>query len=427
MALQYDCDGVGRRNFLRLGMVGLGGLSLAQFLKAQNKASDKALVFVWLAGGPPHMDMYDMKPDAPGDIRGEFKPIATSVPGIQMCELMPRTASQADKLCIVRSVTSVDLGSHERSSRYLQTGVLPVPNMDFASFGSIYAKEKRARAAIPPYVGILKPVERGFGGGFLGAQYDPFMAGDPSEKNYRVRDLLPPEGITLERIGRRREILKEFNEAWRAVETEAKVTSYDPAVEQAYDMVFSDQVADAFDVARESEKVRDAYGRTPVGQGMLLARRLVERGVKAVSVWMGGWDTHAANFTSLKDKLLPPLDQGFGTLVEDLHQRGLLENTLVVQVGEFGRTPKVNSNAGRDHWPKAFSVVLAGGGIRGGQVIGATDKHAAEVTDHPVTVEDLSATIFTSLGVDLNKVNHTPEGRPIAIVNGGKPVAQAFA
>ena len=424
--IHYDCEGMARRDFLRVGMLGFAGLSLPQLLSGQKKSGERALIFLWLAGGPGQSDTYDMKPDAPEEIRGEFKPIPTNVAGIQICELLPHTARQADKLCILRSVTSVDLGSHERSSRYLQTGVLPAPNTDFASFGSVYVKQRKFRGALPPYVGILKPIERGYGGGFLGAQYDPFMAGDPSEKNFRVRDLTPPEGITLDRIGRRREILKEFNAAWRAVDTEAKISSFDPAVEQAYNMIYSPEVQKAFDIAQEPDAVRQAYGRTPVGQGLLLARRLVEHGVKAVSIWMGGWDTHANNFKSLKEKLMPPVDQGYGALIGDLHQRGLLDSTLVVQVGEFGRTPKVNKDAGRDHWPKAFSAVLAGGGIRGGQVIGATDKQAAEVTDRPITVEDFSATIFTSLGVDLQGVNHTPEGRPITIVNGGHPVAEAF-
>jgi hypothetical protein len=426
MGFHTNCDGAPRRDFLKLGMLGFGSMSLPQFLAAQNKGADKNFIFLWLAGGPPQMDMYDMKPDAPLEIRGEFKPIASNVSSIQVCELMPYTAKVMDKVCVLRSVTSVDLGSHERSSRYLQTGVLPVPNMDFASFGSIYVKEKAFKSDMPPFVGVQKPIERGWGGGFLGSQYDPFMAGDPNETNYRVRDLLPPEGVTLERIGRRRELLKEFNEAWRSADAEAKIASYSPSVEQAYSMVYSPKVLEAFDIAREPHKVREEYGRSQVGQGLLLARRLVERGVKAVSVWMGGWDTHANNFKSLKEKLLPPMDQGFGALVADLAQRGLLESTLVVQAGEFGRTPKVNKDAGRDHWPKAFSVALAGGGIKGGQLIGATDKHAAEVTDRPITVEDLSATIFTALGVDLTRVNHTPEGRPIAIANGGKPVAEAF-
>lgn len=427
MSMHSDCDGRRRRDFLKLGMCGLGALSLPQLVRAQkNAGKDTSLIFVWLAGGPPQMDTYDMKPDAPAEIRGEFKPIASNVPGIQVCELMPKTASVMDRICVLRSVTSVDLGSHERSSRYLQTGVLPVPNMDFASFGSVFVKEKRFKGEMPPYVGVLKPVERGWGGGFLGPNYDPFLAGDPNEKNYRVRDLLPPLGVSLDRLGRRREILQEFNSAWRAVDTEAKLNSYDPAVEQAYNMVFSEKVVKAFDIHQEPGKLRDAYGRTQIGQGLLMARRLVESGVKAVSVWMGGWDTHAKNFESLKTKLLPPLDQGFGMLIEDLSARGLLDNTLVVQIGEFGRTPQVNKDAGRDHWPKAFSVALAGGGIKGGQLIGATDKHAAEVTDRPITVEDLSATVFTSLGVDLHRVNHTPEGRPIAIVNGGKPVTEAF-
>ena len=228
MSLHYDCDGTARRDFLRLGMLGLGGLPLSRL--AASPKNDKALIFLWLAGGHGQLDTYDMKPDAPAEIRGEFRPIPTSVPGVQICELLPHTAEVADKLCILRSMTSVDLGSHERSSRYLQTGVLPVPNMDFASFGAVYSKQKNFRGALPPFVGVLKPIERGYGGGFLGPQYDPFMAGDPSEKNYRVRDLLPPEGITLERLGRRREILDEFNKSWRHVETEAKLTGFDPAV-----------------------------------------------------------------------------------------------------------------------------------------------------------------------------------------------------
>jgi hypothetical protein len=425
MPYSLNCDGAARRDFLRLGMLGLGGMSLPRLVANQTK--DKAMIFLWLAGGPGQMDTYDMKPDAPPDIRGEFKPISTNVDGIQVCELMPYTAKQADKMCILRSVTSVDLGSHERSSRYLQTGCLPIPNMDFASYGATYVKQKKFTGAMPPFVGVLKPIERGYGGGFLGPQFDPFLAGDPSEKNFRVRDLLPPEGVTLERLGRRREILKEFNDAWRAADADAKINGFDPSFEQAYRMVYSSQVREAFDIAQEPDQIRDAYGRTPVGQGLLLARRLVERGVKAVSVWMGGWDTHSNNFKSLKEKLLPPMDQGYGALLGDLHQRGLLGSTLVVQAAEFGRTPKVNKDAGRDHWPKAFSAVLAGGGIRGGQVIGATDKHAAEITDHPITVEDLSATIFTALGIDIHAVNHTPEGRPIAVVNGGKPVEKAFA
>ncbi|MBI3698061.1 MAG: DUF1501 domain-containing protein [Acidobacteria bacterium] len=420
-----NCDGIVRRDFLKLGVLGFSGMSLPRLLA--NKSNDKSLIFLWLAGGPGQLDTYDMKPEAPVEIRGEFKPIATNVDGIQVCELLPSTAKVADKLCIMRSVTSVDLGSHERSSRYLQTGVLPVPNTEFASYGAVYMKTKKFQGAVPPFVGVLKPLERGYGGGFLGAQYDPFMAGDPSEKKYRVRDLVPPEGLTLDRVGRRREILKEFNDAWRAVDTEAKLNSFDPAMEQAYNMIYSKEVHEAFDIAQEPDKLRDSYGRTPVGQGLLLARRLVEHGVKAVSIWMGGWDTHSNNFTSMKEKLLPPMDQGYGALIADLAQRGMIENTLVVQVGEFGRTPKVNKDAGRDHWPKAFSVVLAGGGIKGGQIIGSTDQHAAEVTSRPITVEDLSATIFTALGVDIHGVNHTPEGRPIAIVNGGKPVAEAFA
>lgn len=426
MSLFRNCDGFGRRDFLRIGTLGFGGVTLPSLLAA-NPAKEKSMIFLWLAGGPPQHETYDMKPDAAKDIRGEFKPIPTKLDGLQVSEYMPHTAKIADRLCVIRSMTAADLGSHERSSRYLQTGVLPVPNMEFASYGSVFVKEKNFKGDMPPYVGVLRPLERGYGGGFLGPQYDPFMAGDPSEKEYKVRDLLPPPGVTLDRLGRRREILAEFNEAWRKVDTEAKLNSYSPALEQAYNMIFSERVLRAFDISKEPDAVRDTYGRTPVGQGLLMARRLVEHGVKAVSVWMGGWDTHSDNFKSLRDKLLPPMDQGYASLIADLDQRGMLDTTLVVQVGEFGRTPKINRQAGRDHWPKAFSAVLAGGGIKRGLIVGATDKDAAEVTDRPVTVEDFSATMYTALGVDIHHVNHTAEGRPIAVVNGGKPVAEALA
>jgi len=426
--LHRDCDGARRRDFLRLGMLGFAGRSLPELLAAQEAAKrGKSLIFLWLGGGAGQLDTYDMKPDSASDIRGEFKPISTSADGIQMCELMPHTARVANRLTILRSLTSADLGSHERSSRYLQTGVLPVPNMDFASFGSMYTKMLGLKQAMPPFVGVQRPIERGYGGGFLGPQYDPFLAGDPNEKEYRVRDLLPPEGVSLDRLERRREILDEFNRTWRAVESDAKVAGYAPALEQAYRMVFTPEVRDAFDIEKEPAKLRDAYGRTQVGQGLLLARRLVERGVKAVSVWMGGWDTHADNFKSLREKLMPPMDQGFGNLIADLDDRGLLDSTLVVQVGEFGRTPRVNKSAGRDHWPKAFSAVLAGGGVKRGVIVGATDANASEVKDRPITVEDFSATIFTALGVNINAVNHTAEGRPISVVNGGKPVREALA
>lgn len=426
MSFFRNCDGAGRRDFLRIGTLGFGGMTLSKLIAA-NPAKEKAMIFLWLAGGPPQHDTYDMKPDAASDIRGEFKPIPTKLDGLQVSEFLPHTARIADKLCVIRSMTAADLGSHERSSRYLQTGVLPVPNMEFASYGSVFMKEKNFKGDMPPYVGVLRPLERGYGGGFLGPQYDPFMAGDPSEKDYKVRDLMPPPGVTLDRLGRRREILKEFNDAWRHVDSEAKLNSYSPALEQAYNMIFSEKVLRAFDISKEPDAIRDTYGRAPVGQGLLMARRLVENGVKAVSVWMGGWDTHTDNFKSLREKLLPPMDQGYAALIADLDQRGMLDSTLVVQVGEFGRTPKVNKQAGRDHWPKAFSAVLAGGGIKRGLIIGSTDKDAAEVKDRPVTVEDFSATMFTALGVDIHHVNHTAEGRPIAVVNGGKPVTEALA
>jgi hypothetical protein len=418
------CEGVTRRDFLRVGTLGLMGLGLADFFKPSQAATkDKNLIVLWLQGGPSHIDMWDLKPDAPSEFRGEFKPIPTNVAGIQISEHLSRTAKVVDKLCILRTVTSPE-GSHERASRTVQTGYRPIPNVDFPSYGANYVKYKQFNSDVPAFVGVLKPSEQGYGAGFLGPRYNPFMAGDPSEKNFSVKDLAPPEGVNLDRITRRREMLKGFDDSFRSVDS--KVQSLDPALERAYRLVFSAQARAAFDIAKEPDAMRDTYGRTPLGQGCLLARRLIEGGVKAVTVFKGGWDTHGQNFTTLKDKLLPELDQAYAALIADLSQRGLLENTLVVLMGEFGRTPKINGGAGRDHWPNANSVVLSGGGIKGGQVIGVTDEKAAEPKERPIQVADLAATIYAALGVNYHHENHTPEGRPVRIVSEGEPVKEAF-
>lgn len=431
-----DCEGTSRRDLLKIGAGGLFGLSLLDFVapratraaaggKTESRAgaADKNFIFIWLQGGPAHMDMWDPNPDAPDGIRTPFKCIESSVPGVRFTELMPRTAAAMDKLCLLRSVASVE-GSHNRASRYLQSGYRPVPNVDHPAFASLYVNDRRWRTDVPPYVGLLRPSETGYGGGFLGAEFNPFFVGDPSRKGFSVKDLLPASGIPLDRVTRRREILEGFDRSQRLVDENAR--SLTPALDLAYRLIFSEKAKQAFDLHREADKLRDRYGRTPLGQSCLLARRLIEGGVKCASIFKTGWDTHSKNFDSLKKSKVPELDPALATLVEDLDDRGMLDDTLVVCLGEFGRTPKINKNAGRDHWPNVNTVVMAGGGLKRGVVIGKSDKNSAEPAERPIVVADFAATLFHSLGVDVDKENHTAEGRPVRVTNHGKPVLEAF-
>jgi hypothetical protein len=428
--LHTNCEGVSRRDFLALGTMGLFGLGVPDLTgKAAaagpvlSAAREKSLILIWLQGGPSHLEMWDLKPEAPAETRGTFNPIRTSADGIRIGEHLPRCAQVMDRMCLFRTITGPE-GSHERASRHLQTGWRPIPNIDYPAYPANFVKWKPLDADVPAFVGLLNPIEQGFGGGFLGPRYSPFLAGDPSVKEFTVKDLLPPPGIPLDRITRRREILGGFDEAFRALDRNP--ASLTPALDSAYRLVYSKRARQAFDLQAEPDALRDRYGRTPLGQSCLLARRLVEGGVRAVSIFKGGWDTHGNNFTSLKDKLLPELDPAFGTLIEDLSQRGLLESTLVLCLGEFGRTPKINGSAGRDHWPRAGSIAAAGGGLKAGIAIGETDATGSEPKTRPVRVEEFAATVYHALGVDYHQLNHTPEGRPVKIVDDAEPVLEAL-
>ena len=428
-----NCEGVTRRDFLAVGTLGLFGLSLSDLVARPAAAGPsplgsrarepKSLIFIWLQGGPSHLETWDLKPDAPSETRGTFNPIQSNVPGIQVAEHLPRCAQAMHRMCVLRTVYGPE-GSHERASRHLQTGWRPIPNIDYPSLPANYIKWKPFDGDVPPFVGLLNPIEQGFGGGFLGPRCSPFLAGDPSVKDFSVKDLAPPAGVPLDRIGRRREILAGFDETFRAVDRNP--LSLTPALETAYRIAGSPRARNAFDISKEPDALRDRYGRTPLGQACLMARRLVEGGVRAVSLFKGGWDTHGKNFEALQTKLLPELDPALATLVEDLADRGLLESTLVVCLGEFGRTPKINTSAGRDHWPRAGSIVLAGGGVRGGQVIGETDATGSEPKTRPIRVEEFAATVYHALGVDHHQLNRTPEGRPVRIVEEVEPVLEAF-
>ena len=419
----------GRREVLRLGTLGPLGLGLGEYLRLRAAQPDppgeKACIMIVLDGGAPQHETFDMKPDAPSDVAGEFKPIPTNVPGIQVCEHLPLTARQADKYAILRSVYG-DTAIHFTGVYYLMTGFMPLQSVDYPSRGAVVAKELGARNGLPPYV-LNATLDHAAGPGFLGSAYSPFwVRGDPSADGFAIDDLEIPVDMDWSQISDRRWLAKKLDEKFRERDTRGLFDDRESFFQEAESIIRSPAVKSAFDIEREPEPLRNRYGRTPIGQGCLLARRLVEGGARFVTVNAARaiWDTHSDNFSRCQHVLLPEFDAAFSTLVEDLDRRGLLETTLVVVSGEFGRTPKVNPNAGRDHWPSVFSVLLAGAGVKGGQVYGSSDAAGGEPRDNPVSMEDLSATIYDRLGIDPHKEYMTPSGRPVRLANRGNPVRE---
>ena len=429
------CVGMNRRDFLHVGVISGLGLSLATLLRLQSARAAGAghgsrpkaasCILIWLDGGPSHLDTFDPKPNAPAEVRGDFDPIGTSVAGIQICQHLPRTARVMGDVALVRSLTH-ELGNHDTGSRYLLTGHRPTPVTEYPSLGSIVAKEAGGSdAALPPYVAIPSAVEAA-GAGYLPGACSAFsVGGDPSRPGYRVRDLDPPEGVSFDRLSRRRTMLQTIDHFSEHVESSPSTSGRDAFYEQAYRLMTSPAAKRAFDLGQEPDAVRARYGRGRVGAGCLLARRLVEAGSRFVTVVDSGWDTHSQIFKALPDALfpgsgkLPALDQAYSALLTDLRERGLLDTTLVVLMGEFGRTPKINSAGGRDHWPRAGSACLAGGGVTGGQAIGATDAYGEAPVDCPVRPEDLAYSILALLGVDAGKQYLMPSGRPLKILESG--------
>ncbi|MEX2142556.1 MAG: DUF1501 domain-containing protein [Pirellulales bacterium] len=438
----HRCDGVTRRDMLRAG--GLAALGFGLFdrlgaraaLAGQGGASArgfgtaKSCILLWLDGGPSHLETFDPKPAAPSEVRGPFAPIATSVPGVQICELLPKTAGLAHEIAIIRSMTS-PLGEHGIANAYLLTGYKPSPVLEYPSYGAVVAHVRDGPRVLPPYVAIPE-FRATAGAGFLGAAARPFATGgDPAKADFRVRDLDFYPGTGAARVERRRAFLSQLDRFQQSVEGSPPVA--DPEFEQAYRLVTSPKAKQAFDLSDEEAKVRARYGPRTLGQSCLLARRLVERGVPFVNVVNNGWDTHEQLVLRLRDGysgaqvgvgLIPTFDLAFAALVGDLKERGLLDETLVIAMGEFGRTPKLNTNGGRDHWPRVFSVVLAGGGVRGGQVIGASDRDGEGPHERPVTPADLATTIYTLLGVDPDRELHTADGRPVPVNQGGKLIQE---
>lgn len=429
-----SCDGVSRRNFLRAGVCGLTGLTLADVLRsrtlraAEGKPTKNTnVILIWKGGGPSHIDMWDLKPNAPAEFRGDFKPIGTNVEGIDISEHLPRSAQQMDKYSIVRSVTHPDAG-HESASHYLLTGYKPtndIPANETPSYGSITAKQCGPRqAGMPAYVAVPS-APKSTAAAYLGVGYNPFsVGGDPNANGFSVKNLTLPNGISLGRLDNRRALLDGIDTLRRERDQSGLMDGLDSFTRKAFEMVTSPAAQKAFDIAKEDEKTRDLYGRNRLGQSMLLARRLVESGVTFVTVDAGGWDTHNNNFESLKKNKLPEFDMAWSGLVQDLHQRGMLDDTLVLVWGEFGRTPRVNKDAGRDHWPGAMSVVFAGGGLKMGQAIGETDAKAEYPKDRPISPEDVLSTMYHVLGVDQEVAYENEAQRPVKVLNSGTPIRE---
>jgi hypothetical protein len=388
-------------------------------------------ILIWMDGGPSHYETFDPKPKAPAEIRGQYEPIATRVPGVYFSKPMTRLAAIADKLTIVRSIRH-EQGNHGAGNHYMMTGApprIPVGCGAFVSFhpslGSVAAHERGAVGGLPPYFS-MPSMSRSGGPNFLGAKYAPFVvSGNPNNPEFRVRDVAPPLGLKDDRVDARRDLRARVDRFRRIVDKAAgdPVAALDEYYEQGYNLMASKEAQRAFDIASEPAKVRDAYGRDGFGQRALLARRLVEAGVPFITLNEGGWDHHEKIFDGLGKKL-PPFESTIAALIEDLEERGLLETTLVVALGEFGRTPKINERGGRDHWSNAMSVLFAGCGTPGGQVVGATDARGYTAVERILSPENFAATIYSKLGIDPGKVFYTPQGRPTHLVSDPTPIPE---
>ena len=431
---ESNCAGPSRRALLRAGLVGMFGLGLDDIFRLQAIAGSpekaapakvKNCILIWLAGGPSHIDTFDPKPDATPDVRGEFKAIDTAVPGLKISEVFPKLAAVMNKTTLLRAVTSPE-ADHDRAAHHLLTGYRPSPALVYPGMGSVVSKFREAkRGSLPPYVAVPDaPIFSS--SGYLTPAYDPFgVLGDPNAASFRVRDLTPPDRLTLDRLRRRREMVRSLDGFAKEISDTPLTASRDQFTDQAYGLLTSTAAQAAFNVSTEPTEVRDRYGRTTIGQTCLLARRLVEAGVSFVTIndrGMGqlGWDTHQQNFPTIKNTLAPPIDQGVSTLINDLDERRLLDSTLILMMGEFGRTPKINPNAGRDHHGRANCALLAGGGLPRGVVLGKTDNKGDSPTESPTTPSDLAAIVFTALGIDPDFRFTAPDGRPIRIVENGK-------
>lgn len=431
-----QCDGASRRDFLRVGALGGLALGLPDLLRAQAAAAElgsararaKSVVLVFLGGGMSHHDTFDPKPEAISEIRGKYSTIETNVAGVQVTELLPRMAMTMDKVALVRSQAHTN-DHHETATNWVLSGRFGSAFGDHPAIGAVAAHEIGFSGKLPPYVAV--PQNPSFTwelgkSAYLGARYESFKAGDPNQEGYRVRDLTSPVAALEERQRRRQSLLEQVDGLARRIDGNDQLDSYDEFQQRATEMVLSSEARDAFAIEKEDPQARERYGRTTFGQSCLLARRLVEGGVRFVTINSGGWDHHAKIWQGLETRV-PELDQGLSAMLEDMEQRGLLEDTFVVVMGEFGRSPKVNKDIGRDHWAGAGSMLFAGAGVRPGRVIGKTDKEGGSVTEHPYSPADVAYTMLSSLGINPRKQLHTPDGRPMEILDEGELMQELYS
>ncbi len=418
-----------RRTFLQVGAAAALGLTLDDLLRARAAAGEakpggkeppaQALIHIFMPGGMAHQDSFDPKPNAPVEYRGDMGVVPTKLEGVYLNETLKQTAQVADKITICRSMTHGE-AAHERGWHNMFTGWKPSPAIVYPSIGSVVSHELGVRNNLPPYVCVPNLFTPYAGSGYLSSSYAPFSLGsDPAGKGFRVQDLDLPGGVDADRFAGRKTMLAAVNDHFARKEKSDNLEAMDTFYQRAYSLLSSQKAREAFNINAEPDKLRDEYGRNAAGQRMLMARRLVEAGVRIVSLHYGSWDLHSG-ITGGHRSQLPQFDQAFATLIRDLDRRGLLKTTLIMVSSEFGRTPKINASAGRDHWPKVFSVVLAGGGIKPGSVYGTSDPTASEPQDDPLTVEDLAYTVYHQLGVDPDKKLMSPGDRPVIIVNEGK-------
>jgi len=435
MHLLNRCAGspLNRRTFLHVGAVGALGLTLDSYYRlraadaaAAKKPKAEACIHIFMPGGMSHQESWDPKPFAPVEYRGEMGTVKTKIEGEGFNECLPKTAALADKITVARAMTHGE-AAHERGTHNMFTGYRPSPAIIFPSMGSVISHELGVRNNLPPYVAVPSMPTNFAGSGYLSSSYAPFSLGsDPANGGFRVQDLALPGEVTPDRFTPRRSMLDAVNAHFAGKEKSDNLEAMDTFYQRAYGLISSEKARAAFDINAENAKLRDDYGRNAAGQRLLMARRLVESGVRFVTLTYGGWDLHGSIAPNTKSQL-PAFDQAFATLLTDLQSRGLLDSTLIMISSEFGRTPKINGTAGRDHWPKVFSVVLAGGGIKKGFIYGKSDATATEPEEDGLTVEDLAHTVYHCLGIDATKKLMSPGDRPIDIVREGKTRKELLA
>ena len=429
-----DCEGASRRGFLQVGALTGLGLALPDLLSStaeaaknrQGKASRNAnnCILIWTRGGTSHHDTFDPKPEAPVNVKGEYGVINTAVPGVQFTEIVPTLAKELKRFALLRGWNPKN-GSHGSADQWVMSGRRFNPAVAYPTYGSVVSYQHGFKSALPPFVQLGSQVDRRFGGGtsgVLGLQHNPFeMLADPNAKRFNVRDITPPQGISMGRVDRRKKMLAVIDSLQRESDVQpAAFDALDEHYKAALTMITAPETKRAFEIDKEDAKLRDAYGRNRFGQSCLLARRLIQAGVRFVTVTDGGWDTHQNNFRSLKSRLLPPVDKGLPALLADLQDRGMLASTLVIWLTDFGRTPKINSASGRDHWASAGFAIAAGAGIPGGSVLGETDDEGGRPTKGEYFSEDIAATVYAKLGIPHDLIVHAPDGRPIRLNEGRK-------